>query len=92
MDKHWYVYILASKKLWVIYTWVTSNLEKRITQHKYWFFDWFTKKYYVHKLVWFQKFSTISEAIEYEKIIKWWKRQRKIKLIEDFNKNWFDLS
>lgn len=43
MDKHWYVYILASKKLWVIYTWVTSNLEKRITQHKYWFFDWFTK-------------------------------------------------
>lgn len=92
MEKYWYVYILASKKLWVIYIWVTSNLEKRIIQHKTWFFDWFTKKYYVHKLVWFQKFSTISEAIEYEKIIKWWKRQRKIKLIEDFNKNWFDLS
>ena len=48
MEKYWYVYILASKKLWVIYTWVTSNLEKRIIQHKTWFFDWFTKKYYVH--------------------------------------------
>ena len=91
MNKHWYVYILASKKLWVIYTWVTSNLTKRINQHKSWFFDWFTKKYFVHKLVWFQEFPTIWEAIKYEKIIKWRKRQKKIELIENFNKDWDDL-
>jgi len=92
MDKKWYVYILASRKWWVLYTWVTSNIEQRILQHKQWIFDWFTKKYCVHKLVWFQEFSTIMDAIEYEKIIKWWKREKKIQLIEDENKDWKDLS
>ena len=92
MDKKWYVYILASKKWWVLYTWVTSNLEQRILQHKQWIFEWFTKKYCVHKLVRFQEFPTIIEAIEYEKIIKWWKREKKIKLIEEENKERKDLS
>lgn len=91
MEKSGYVYIMASKKWWVLYTWVTSNLEKRVLQHKNWIFEWFTKKYFVHKLVRFQKFSTIIEAIEYEKIIKWWKREKKVYLIEENNKNREDL-
>ena len=91
MDKHWYVYILASKKWWVIYTGVTSNLEQRILQHKNWTFEWFTKKYFVKRLVRFQEFSTILDAIEYEKIIKWRKREKKINLIEENNKNREDL-
>ena len=92
MEKKWYVYILASRKWWVLYTGVTSNIEQRILQHKQWVFDWFTKKYCVYRLVWFQEFATIMEAIEYEKIIKWRKRERKIQLIEDENKDWKDLS
>ena len=92
MDKRWYVYILASRKWWVLYTWVTSNIEQRILQHKQWTFDGFSKKYCIHRLVWFQEFSTIIEAIEYEKVIKWWKRDKKIELIEENNKEWKDLS
>ena len=92
MEKSWYVYILASKKWWVLYTWVTSDLEQRILQHKQWTFEWFTKKYFVHKLVRFQEFPTITESIEYEKTIKWWKREKKIWLIEEDNPNWDDLS
>ena len=92
MKKRWYVYILASRKWWVLYTWVTSNIEQRILQHKQWTFDWFSKKYCVHRLVWFQEFPTIIEAIEYEKVIKWWKREKKIKLIEEDNVEWKDLS
>lgn len=91
MEKWGYVYIMASKKLWILYTWVTSDLGKRVLQHKNWVFEWFTKKYFVHKLVRFQKFPTITEAIEYEKIIKWWKREKKICLIEENNKNREDL-
>jgi len=92
MDKKWYVYIIASRKWWVLYTWVTSNLGQRILQHKQWIFDWFTKKYCVHKLVRFQELSTIIEAIEYEKVIKWRKREKKIKLIEEENPERRDLS
>lgn len=92
MEKKWYVYILASRKWWVLYTGVTSNIEQRILQHKQWVFDWFTKKYCVYRLVWFQECATIMEAIEYEKIIKWRKREKKIQLIEDENKDWKDLS
>ena len=92
MDKKWYVYILASRKWWVLYTWVTSNLEQRILQHKQWTFEWFTKKYCIYKLVRFQEFPTIMEAIEYEKVIKWRKREKKIELIEEENKERKDLS
>lgn len=75
----------------MIYTGVTSNLEQRILQHKNWTFEWFTKKYFVKRLVRFQEFSTILDAIEYEKIIKWRKREKKINLIEENNKNREDL-
>lgn len=92
MDKKWYTYILSSMKNGTLYVWVTSNLEKRVYEHKNWMFEGFTKKYNVHRLVRYQEFSTIIEAIEYEKIIKKWRREKKIKLIEDINKDWVDLA
>jgi len=92
MDKKWYTYILSSMKNGTLYVWVTSNLEKRVYEHKNWMFEGFTKKYNVHRLVRYQEFSTIIEAIEYEKIIKKWRREKKIKLIEDMNKDWIDLA
>jgi len=92
MEKKWYTYILASMKNWTLYVWVTSNIEKRIYEHKNGVFDGFTKKYNVHLLVWYQEFPTINEAIEYEKIIKKRRREKKINLIESMNKGWKDLT
>ncbi len=76
----WYTYIVASKKNWTIYVWVTSDLEKRMYEHTNWISEWFTKKYWCKILVWYQKFEDIKEAIDYEKKIKWWKRKKKILL------------
>jgi putative endonuclease len=92
MEKKWYTYILASQKNWTLYVWVTSNLEKRIYEHKNWIFEWFTKKYGVHQLMRYQEFPTIIEAIEYEKIIKKRRREKKINLIEKWNPKRIDLS
>ncbi len=92
MDKKWFVYILASQKNWTLYVWVTSNLEKRIFEHKSELIDWFTKKYHVHNLVRYQEFSTITEAIEREKHLKWISRKKKLAIIEENNPLWNDLS
>ena len=92
MDKKWYTYILSSMKNWILYVWVTSNLEKRIYEHKNWIFEGFTKKYNIHSLVWYEEYPTIIEAIEYEKKIKKWRRSKKIELIEKDNPKREDLS
>ncbi len=92
MDKKWYVYILASQKNWTLYIWVTSNLEKRIFEHKSELIDWFTKRYHIHNLVRYQEFPTIMEAIEREKHLKWISRKKKLALIEENNPLWNDLS
>ncbi len=81
----WYVYILASKKNWTLYIWVTSNLQKRIYEHKEWLVDWFTKKYDVKQLVYYEELSTIEDAIYKEKQLKKWNRSWKIELIEEKN-------
>lgn len=92
MNKKWFVYILASQRNWTLYIWVTSNLEKRIYEHKNWVFEWFTKKYNVHLLVWYQEFPTILEAIEREKRLKWISRKKKLMLIEESNPTREDLA
>ena len=92
MNKKWYTYILASMKNGTLYVWVTSNLEKRIYEHKNWVFEWFTKKYNVHLLVWYQEFPTILEAIEREKRLKWISRKKKLMIIEENNPSRKDLS
>ena len=91
MQKQWYVYVLASKKLWVLYVWVTSNLLRRIYQHKNDVYEWFTKKYFIKKLVYYEIHPTIESAIVREKQIKAWNRNKKIELIESINKEWDDL-
>ena len=90
--KHFYVYMLASKKDWVIYTWVTNNIVRRSREHQDWVNKWFTKKYYVKKLVYYERWSSISDAIIREKQIKKWARQRKIRTIIENNPHRKDLS
>ena len=92
MSKTAYVYILASKQNGTLYTGVTSNLEKRILEHKVKACKGFTKKYDIDRLVWYTMGSDIRAAIELEKKIKNRGRQWKINLIEKTNPNWLDLS
>jgi putative endonuclease len=63
----WYVYILASKKNGTLYIGVTNNLNRRIYEHKEWLVDWFTRKYDVKKLVYYEECWDIKEAIQKEK-------------------------
>lgn len=86
-----YVYILASKKNGTLYIGVTSNLIRRVDEHKRDVNEGFTKRYGVHRLVYFEAGDDISGAIWREKCIKVWKRQWKIELIESVNPKWRDL-
>ena len=86
------VYILASKRKGTLYIGVTSNLVKRIWEHKKLMIEGFTKRYRVHQLVWYELHETMESAILREKRIKDWKRSWKIELIEKTNPNWQDLS
>jgi len=85
------VYIMSNKKEGTLYIGVTSNLVKRVYEHKNSFVEGFTSKYYLKKLVYFELHETMEEAIKREKQLKKWNRQWKIELIEDKNSNWNDL-
>ncbi len=91
MAKTYYVYILASKRNGTLYTGVTSNLLRRTDQHKGAETPGFTQRYGVHKLVYFETFAQIEDAIRREKLLKRWKRQWKLRLIEQGNPDWQDL-
>ena len=90
-EKIYYIYITASKRNGTLYIGVTSNLKKRIYEHKESLVDGFTKKYNVNKLVYFEATNDINSAIIREKQMKKWKREWKIKLIEKENPCWIDL-
>ena len=85
------VYILTSKMRGTLYVGVTSNLVKRIWEHKQDLVPGFTKKYRIHDLVWFEQHDTMESAIGREKAIKEWKRAWKLELIEEANPQWQDL-
>jgi putative endonuclease len=85
------VYILASTKNGTIYIGVTSDLVKRIWEHKNNLVEGFTKRYNVHYLVWYELHESMVFAIEREKRLKEWKRAWKLKLIESSNPGWRDL-
>ncbi|TSC93707.1 MAG: putative endonuclease [Candidatus Berkelbacteria bacterium Licking1014_85] len=89
--KNYFVYILASKKNGTLYIGVTNNLIKRVYEHKNNLIEGFTKKYQVHKLVYFEQTNDVKEAIEREKRLKKWNRRWKIELIEKMNLEWKDL-
>ena len=90
-QKTYYVYILASVRNGTLYIGVTSDLGKRIWEHKIKAVDGFTKKYDVDKLVHAEAFEDVELAIRREKALKKWKRAWKLRLIEEFNPNWEDL-
>ena len=85
------VYILASKKDGVLYIGVTSDLVKRSWEHKNNIVEGFTRKYNVHRLVWYETHETMLAAIQREKQLKKWNRDWKINLIEKENPEWCDL-
>ena len=91
MEKQPCVYLLASKRNGTLYIGVTSNLPKRIWEHKSKFVRGFTEKYKVDKLVWYELHGTMESAVQREKNIKKWKRRWKLKIIEDMNPEWKDL-
>ena len=91
MERQPCVYILASKRNGTLYTGVTSNLVKRIWEHKTHAVDGFTRKYNVNTLVWYEIHETMESAIRREKAIKYWKRAWKLNTIEIKNPQWLDL-
>ena len=91
MEKEFCVYILASKKYGALHTNVTSNLVKRIHEHKEDLVEGFTKKYNVKDLVYYERHATAESAITREEQIKNWKRIWKIEFIEKDNPGWDDL-
>lgn len=87
-----FVYMLASKRNGTIYIGVTTDLLRRLEEHKLKLVPGFTKRYGVTKLVWFESHSSISEAIHREKRLKKYPRQWKTNLIEATNPEWEDLT
>ncbi len=85
------VYLLASKRNGTLYVGVTSNLLRRVWQHKNDVMEGFTKRYGVHNLVWYESHDTMESAITRENAIKEWKRAWKLSLVEKDNPAWLDL-
>jgi putative endonuclease len=91
MAKTYFVYIMSNTSK-MLYTGVTNHLDARAFQHKSKLGSAFTQKYNLHKLVYFEAFGNIREAIRREKQIKGWLRSKKMALIESLNPQWFDLA
>jgi len=90
-EKHYYVYIMASKT-GTLYIGVTSDLIKRVYEHKNNLVEGFTKKYACHKLIYYEISSDAYVAISREKQLKNWRREKKENLIKTLNPSWKDLS
>ncbi len=86
----YYVYIMASYR-GVLYTGVTSDLTRRVYEHRHKLVNGFTKKYNVSKLVYYEATNDVKSAIAREKQIKGWLRKKKVVLIESMNPSWVDL-
>ena len=91
MDKQYYVYIMTNRRDSVLYTGITSDLRKRIYEHKEKLLEGFTKKYNISKLIYYEVFQDPENAITREKQIKTGSRQKKIDLINQVNNEWRDL-
>lgn len=91
MNKIYYVYILTNKNHTVFYTGVTNNLVKRIYEHKQKVADGFTKRYNIHKLIYFEQYNDIEIALNREKQIKDYRREKKFTLVNNLNPEWKDL-
>src|SRR3989344_1584947 len=91
VSRYFYVYVLSNFRRTVLYTGITSNLVKRVYEHKNNLADGFSKKYGVHDLLYYEVFDNPNSAIEREKQIKGWSRKKKDQLIIQFNPKLKDL-
>lgn len=82
---------MTNKPKGTLYVGITNNLYRRVFEHKNNITQWFTTKYKLYKLVFYNHSNDVNAAIEYEKRIKKWNRQWKIELVENFNPTWEDL-
>jgi putative endonuclease len=90
-ERQYYIYILTSKT-GTLYTGVTGDLRRRVYQHKQGAGSEFTSKYQVNRLIYYEAYGQVADALAREKQIKGWRRQKKIDLIESLNPKWKDLS
>jgi len=90
-ERSYFTYIMASRSH-TLYIGVTGNLQKRVFQHKWKEHEGFTARYNCDRLVWFERYQDVTEAIGREKELKGWRRSKKIALIESANPAWIDLS
>lgn len=88
----YYVYIMTNTYQSVFYIGITNNLERRIVEHKSWEIPWFTQKYHITQLLYFEESQSRNDAIAREKQLKWWSRKKKIELIKNNNPTMKDLS
>jgi putative endonuclease len=91
MGRQYYVYIVTNKNNGVLYTGITNDLMRRVHEHKEKLVAGFTEKYNISKLVYYEIFEDPGNAVMREKQIKAGSRQKKIDLINGFNKEWLDL-
>ena len=89
--REYYVYIMASSRR-TLYIGVTNDLERRVMEHKQGQSNGFTSKYNVTKLVYHESTSDVRAALEREKELKWWRRGKKVALVESMNPEWKDLA
>jgi len=92
VTKEYCVYIMTNRYNNVLYTGVTNDLKRRVSEHKEKIAEGFTKRYRVDKLVYYEVFESINDAIDREKQIKGGSRMKKIKLVDDMNEEWMDLT
>lgn len=92
MKKQYFVYILASQRNGTLYVGMTSDLARRVDEHKQETVEGFTRKYHVHILVYYEVYDSPDEAISREKNMKAWQRAWKLRLIEEYNPGWKDLA
>ena len=91
MNIEYYIYIMTNKRNTVIYTGVTNDLRRRVYEHKEKLSDGFTQKYSINKLVYYEVFDDIENALFREKQIKEGSRQKKVDLVNSMNEEWRDL-
>jgi putative endonuclease len=90
-EKHYYVYIITNPSR-TLYTGITNNLRRRLEEHKQKLVPGFTAKYNINRLVYFEVFEDVRNAIDCEKKIKSWTRAKRVSLVESRNPKWDDLS
>ena len=88
----YFVYILANWNHSVLYIGVTNDLQRRVYEHRQELVEGFTKKYHVHKLVYYEQTGDVKAALAREKQLKGWRREKKEALVETMNPDWKDLS